>query len=108
MPTALDVVDARCVSVRRRRRAGGRTGDRHRAGPVTGQEGALRAAEPAVEDQTVDVADLRLAYVPADADCDAVGCSPTPAPGDELSVCVTVTMRIPRGSVTGRCRRRSG
>ncbi len=63
--------------------------------PVTGQERALRAAELAVEDQSVDVTDLRLAYAPAGADCDAAGYSPTLAPGEEFSVCVTVTVRIP-------------
>ncbi|MFD2090715.1 hypothetical protein [Blastococcus deserti] len=64
--------------------------------PVIGQERALRAAELAVEDQSVDVADLRLAYAPAGADCEtADGYSPTLAPGEEFSVCVTVTVRIP-------------
>ncbi len=63
---------------------------------VTGQQRALRAAELAVEDQSVDVADLRLAYAPAGADCAAAGgYSPTLAPGEEFSVCVTVTVRIP-------------
>ena len=64
--------------------------------PVTGQERALRAAELAVEDQSVDVTDLRLAYAPAGADCAAAGTyTPTLAPGEEFSVCVTVTVRIP-------------
>lgn len=64
--------------------------------PVTGQERALRAAQLAVEDQSVDVTDLRLAYAPAGADCGAAGAySPTLAPGEEFSVCVTVTVRIP-------------
>ena len=64
--------------------------------PVTGQQRGLRAAELAVEDQSVDVTDLRLAYAPAGADCAAVGgYSPTLAPGEEFSVCVTVTVRIP-------------
>ena len=64
--------------------------------PVTGHERALRAAELAVEDQSVDVADLRLAYAPAGDDCDSAGgWSPTLAPGEEFSVCVTVTVRIP-------------
>ena len=49
-----------------------------------------------MEDQSVDVTDLRLAYAPAGADCAAVGgYSPTLAPGEEFSVCVTVTVRIP-------------
>jgi Flp pilus assembly protein TadG len=64
--------------------------------PVTGRERALRAAELAVEDQSVDVTDLRLAYAPAGADCEAAGGYwPTLVPGEEFSVCVTVTVRIP-------------
>jgi hypothetical protein len=39
--------------------------------PGTGQERAMRAAELAVEDQSVDVTDLRLAYAPAGVDCAA-------------------------------------
>ena len=35
--------------------------------PVTGQQRALRAAQLAVEDQSVDVTDMRLAYAPAGA-----------------------------------------
>jgi Flp pilus assembly protein TadG len=64
--------------------------------PATGQERALRAAELAVADQSVDVTDLRLAYAAAGADCGAAGgYAPTLAPGEEFSVCVTVTVRIP-------------
>jgi Flp pilus assembly protein TadG len=64
--------------------------------PGTGQQRALRAAELAVEDQSVDVTDLRLAYAPAGAGCDAAGgYTPTLTPGEEFSVCVTVTVRIP-------------
>jgi Flp pilus assembly pilin Flp len=64
--------------------------------PVTGQQRALRAAQLAVEDQSVDVTDLRLGYSPAGAGCGAVGgYSPTLRPGEEFSVCVTVTVRIP-------------
>ncbi|MGY1985425.1 hypothetical protein ACI792_04295 [Blastococcus sp. SYSU DS0669] len=63
---------------------------------VTGQERALRAARLAVEDQSVDLADLQVAYAPAGAGCDAAGgFLPTLAPGEEFSVCVTVTVRIP-------------
>jgi hypothetical protein len=54
-----------------------------------------RRVRLAVQDQSVDVTDLRLAYAPAGADCDADGYSPTLAPGEEFSVCVTVTVRIP-------------
>ncbi len=63
--------------------------------PVTDQERALRAAQLAVADQSVDVTDLRLAYAPAGADCTAGGYTPTLVPGEEFSVCVTVTVRIP-------------
>ena len=63
---------------------------------ATGQEQALRAAQLAVEDQSVDATDVRVAYAPGGSDCDAAG-SYTPAltPGEEFSVCVTVTVRIP-------------
>jgi Flp pilus assembly protein TadG len=64
--------------------------------PVTGHERALRAAQLAVEDQSVDLADLQLAYAPPGAGCAAAGSyAPTLAPGEEFSVCVTVTVRIP-------------
>ena len=64
--------------------------------PGTGQERALRAAQLAVEDQSVAVTDMQLAYAPAGAGCDAAGgYSPTLVPGEEFSVCVTVTVRIP-------------
>ncbi len=64
--------------------------------PVTGQERALRAAQLAVEDQSVDIKDMRLAYAPAGAGCDAAGgYAPTLAPGEEFSVCATVTVRVP-------------
>ena len=49
-----------------------------------------------MEDQSVDVSDLRLAYAPAGVDCaGAGGYAPTLTPGEEFSVCVTVTVRIP-------------
>jgi hypothetical protein len=39
---------------------------------------------------------VRLAYAPAAADCAAAGgYAPTLMPGEEFSVCVTVTVRIP-------------
>ncbi|MDP5183871.1 hypothetical protein QOZ88_14630 [Blastococcus sp. BMG 814] len=64
--------------------------------PVTGHERTLRAAQLAVADQSVDLADLRLAYAPTGAGCDAAGgCSPALVPGEEFSVCVTVMVRIP-------------
>jgi hypothetical protein len=62
---------------------------------ATGMERAQRAAELAVEDQSVEVTDMTVAYAPAGADCDAAGYTPTLAPGEEFSVCVTVTVRIP-------------
>ena len=58
--------------------------------------GAIPVAELAVEDQAVDVTDLQLAYALAVADCaSAGGYTPTVTPGEEFSVCVTVTFRIP-------------
>jgi hypothetical protein len=64
--------------------------------PATGQERALRAAQLAVEDQSVDATDLQLAYASAGADCESAGgYTPTLLPGEEFSVCVTVTVRIP-------------
>lgn len=63
---------------------------------VTGQERAWRAVELAVGDQSVDATDVRLEYASAGADCDAAGTyTPTLTPGEEFSVCVTVTVRIP-------------
>jgi Flp pilus assembly protein TadG len=64
--------------------------------PVTGQERALRAAQLAVEDQSIEATDVRLAYAPAGAGCTATGgYTPSLTPGEEFSVCVTVTVRIP-------------
>ena len=63
---------------------------------ATGLARAERAAALAVEDQSVDATDVRVAYAPAGASCDAAGAyAPTLAPGEEFSVCVTVTVRIP-------------
>ena len=64
--------------------------------PVTGHERALRAAQLAVEDQSVDATDVRLAFAAAGDDCGAAGSyTPTLTPGEEFSVCVTVTVRVP-------------
>ncbi len=64
--------------------------------PVTGQARAERAVQLAVEDQSVEATDVRLAYAPAGADCEAAGgYAPTLTPGEEFSVCVSVTVRIP-------------
>ena len=64
--------------------------------PVTGQERALRAAQLVVEDQSVDATDVHVAYAAAGTDCESgIGYTPTLTPGEEFSVCVTVTVRIP-------------
>ena len=64
--------------------------------PATGRGRAERAVQLAVEDQSVAATDVRLGYAPAGAGCDAAGSyTPTLAPGEEFSVCVTVTVRIP-------------
>jgi hypothetical protein len=64
--------------------------------PLTGRQRALRAAQLAVEDQSVQATDLQLAYAPVGAGCGAAGVyTPTLTPGEEFSVCVTVTVRIP-------------
>jgi hypothetical protein len=64
--------------------------------PATGQARAERAAQLAVEDQAVDATDVRVAYAPRGAGCDAAGgYAPALAPGEVFSVCVTVTVRIP-------------
>ena len=63
---------------------------------ATGLARAERAAQLAVEDQSVDATDVRVNYVGPDVDCEAGGgYSPTLTPGEEFSVCVTVTVRIP-------------
>jgi hypothetical protein len=64
--------------------------------PVSGAARAEVAARLAVEDQAVDATDVQLAYAPPAADCDAAGSyTPSLTPGEEFSVCVTVTVRIP-------------
>ena len=64
--------------------------------PTTGQQRALRAAQLAVEDQSVQATDVRVDYVSPGIQCgDGGGYSPTLLPGEEFSVCVTVTVRIP-------------
>jgi hypothetical protein len=62
---------------------------------VAGQARAERAAQLAVEDQSVDATDVRVAYAPPGGSCDGAGYAPTLAPGEVFSVCVTVTVRIP-------------
>ncbi len=64
--------------------------------PVSGQARAEAAVALAVEDQSVAATDVRLAYAPVGAGCDAAGSyRPALTPGEEFSVCVTVTVRIP-------------
>ncbi len=64
--------------------------------PVSGQARAEAAVALAVEDQSVAATDVRLAYAPVGAGCDAAGgYRPALTPGEEFSVCVTVTVRIP-------------
>jgi hypothetical protein len=64
---------------------------------ATGLERANRAAQLAVEYQSVAATDVRVAYAGAGVNCDVTsgGYTPTLAPGEEFSVCVTVTVRIP-------------
>ena len=63
---------------------------------ATGLARAQDAARIAVQDQSVDATDVRLAYAPAGASCESAGgYTPALAPGEEFSVCVTVTVRIP-------------
>jgi Flp pilus assembly protein TadG len=62
----------------------------------TGRVRAERAAHLAVGDQSVQATDVRVAYAPAGASCaSAGGYTPMLTPGEEFSVCVTVTVRIP-------------
>jgi hypothetical protein len=63
---------------------------------ATGMSRANRAAQLAVEDQSIAATDLQVAYAAAGVDCaNSGGYTPTLAPGEEFSVCVTVTVRIP-------------
>lgn len=64
---------------------------------ITGMARAQRAAELAVLDQVVDLAeDLELSYRPAGGDCEAPGSyQPVLAPGEEFLVCVEVVVRVP-------------
>ena len=64
--------------------------------PVIGQARAQAAVAIAVEDQSVQATDVVLAYAPVGAGCDrAGGYTPSLTPGEEFTVCVTVTVRIP-------------
>ncbi len=64
--------------------------------PELGMARAQRAAELAVEAQSVNLQDLRVAYAPAGTGCEAAGSYvPGLFPGEEFIVCVTVTVRVP-------------
>ncbi|WP_448613890.1 hypothetical protein [Modestobacter sp. URMC 112] len=64
--------------------------------PATGQSRAEAAVRVAVADQSVQVTDVVLGYAPVGGGCGAAGSyAPALTPGEEFSVCVTVTVRIP-------------
>ncbi|MCW2509717.1 MAG: hypothetical protein JWP68_2865 [Modestobacter sp.] len=64
--------------------------------PVSGQARAEAAVRIAVEDQSVQATDVVLAYAPVGAGCEAAGSyQPALTPGEEFTVCVTVTVRVP-------------
>ena len=64
--------------------------------PVTGQARAEAAVRVAVADQSVEATDVVLGYEPVGGACGAAGSYlPALTPGEEFSVCVTVTVRIP-------------
>ena len=64
--------------------------------PELGMARAQRAAELAVEAQSVDLQDMSVGYAPAGTDCEAAGSYvPGLFPGEEFIVCVTVTVRVP-------------
>lgn len=61
-----------------------------------GMARAQRAAELAVEAQSVDLQDMSVGYAPAGTGCEAAGSYiPGLFPGEEFIVCVTVTVRVP-------------
>ena len=63
---------------------------------ATGLARAARAAQLAVEDQSVSATDVRVTYAAAGVDCaNSGGYTPSLVPGEEFSVCVSVTVRIP-------------
>ena len=64
--------------------------------PELGMARAQRAAELAVEAQSVDLQDMSVGYAPAGTGCAAAGSYiPGLFPGEEFIVCVTVTVRVP-------------
>ena len=63
---------------------------------ATGQARAEAAVRVAVEDQSVEATDVVLAYAPVGSGCEDAGSyTPSLTPGEEFSVCVTVTVRVP-------------
>jgi Flp pilus assembly protein TadG len=63
---------------------------------ATGLERAEVAARIAVQDQSVEATDVRVAYTAAGVGCGSpASYTPTLAPGEEFNVCVTVTIRVP-------------
>jgi Flp pilus assembly protein TadG len=63
---------------------------------ASGLERAEVAARIAVEDQSVEATDVRVAYTAAGVGCGNPGSyAPTLTPGEEFNVCVTVTIRVP-------------
>jgi hypothetical protein len=63
---------------------------------ATGLARAARAAQLAVEDQSVSATDVRVSYAAVGVDCaNSGGYAPSLVPGEEFSVCVSVTVRIP-------------
>ena len=64
--------------------------------PVTGAARAEAAARLAVADQSVQATDVVVDYAPVGAGCDGAGSyRPALTPGEEFTVCVTVTVRVP-------------
>ena len=63
---------------------------------ATGQVRAEAAVAIAVTDQSVQATDVVLAYAPVGGGCGAAGSYfPALTPGEEFTVCVTVTVRVP-------------
>jgi Flp pilus assembly protein TadG len=63
---------------------------------ASGLERAEVSARIAVQDQSVEATDVRVAYTAAGVGCENPGSyAPTLTPGEEFNVCVTVTIRVP-------------
>jgi hypothetical protein len=60
------------------------------------RRGREEPPDPAHDTRAAQVTDVVLAYAPVGAGCAAAGSyQPTLVPGEEFTVCVTVTVRIP-------------